>query len=85
MSLVYIKNLDLKTQKTKIRAQKIHCFTLEISGMVIADFQIENLVDRSRFFQKTFLVANTKFELILDMPFIKISNIDISFGQKILI
>ena len=49
--------------------------------MVIADFQMEDKASRPRFFQETFLVANTKFEVILGMPFLKISNADVLFGQ----
>ena len=49
--------------------------------MVIADFQIEDKANRPRFFQETFLVADTKFEVILGMPFLKISNADVSFGE----
>ena len=44
--------------------------------MVITDFKIENKVCKPRFFQKTFLVANTKFEMILIILFLKISNAD---------
>ena len=53
--------------------------------MVIVDFQIEDKANRPRFFQKTFLVADTKFKVILKMPFLKISNVDMSFGKEILI
>ena len=49
--------------------------------MVIADFQVEDKSGRLRFFQKTFLVANTKLEVILRIPFLKLSNADISFGE----
>ena len=52
--------------------------------MVIADFQVEDKSDRPRFFQETFLVADTKFKVILEMPFLKISNADIAFGKKTL-
>ena len=52
--------------------------------MVIADFQVENKASRPRFFQEIFLVADTKFEVILGMFFLKISNADVSFGEKIL-
>ena len=52
--------------------------------MVIVDFQVEDKVNRPRFFQKTFLVANTKFEVILEMLFLKLSNADILFGKKTL-
>ena len=49
--------------------------------MVIADFQVEDKGGRPRFFQKTFLVANTKFEMVLKMLFLKISNANIAFGE----
>ena len=49
--------------------------------MVIVDFQVEDKGGRPRFFQETFLVANTKFEVILRMPFLKLSNAVLSFGE----
>ena len=42
-------------------------------------------VGRSRFFQETFVVSDTKFEVILRMFFLKISNADVSFGEETLI
>ena len=69
---------------TNVRSQKINGFVLEIFGMIIADFQIENKANSSRFFQKIFLVADTKFKVILKMLFLKLSNANISFGKKIL-
>ena len=53
--------------------------------MVIVDFQVENKVDKPRFFQERFLVAKTKFEIILGMFFLKLSNVDVSFNEKTLI
>ena len=52
--------------------------------MVIADFQVENKAYRPRFFQETFLIVDTKFEVILGMLFLRISNKDILFGEKTL-
>ena len=52
--------------------------------MVIADFQIEDKGGRLKFFQETFLVADTKFKVVLGMPFLKISNADVAFGKEIL-
>ena len=52
--------------------------------MVIADFYVEDKASRPRFFQETFLVTDTKFEVIFGMLFLKISNADESFGEKIL-
>ena len=45
---------------------------------------MENKIGKPRFFQETFLVANTKFEVILGMPFLKFSNADILFREEIL-
>ena len=66
-----------------IRAEKINSSALETFGMVIANFQVEDKASRPRFFQKIFLVTETKFEVILRMPFLKISNANVSFGEKI--
>ena len=53
--------------------------------MVIADFQVEDKANKPRFFQEAFLMANTKFEIILRMLFLKLSNADMSCGKKTLI
>ena len=53
--------------------------------MVIADFQVEERGGKPRFFQETFLVADTQFEVYLRMFFLKISNADVSFGEGTLI
>ena len=45
---------------------------------------MENKGCRPRFFQKIFLVTNTKFEMILGMSFLKISNVDMAFIEKTL-
>ena len=52
--------------------------------MVIADFQMEDKVDRLEFFQKTFLVTDTKFEVILGMLSVKINNADVLFDKRTL-
>ena len=52
--------------------------------MVIADFQVEDKASKPKFFQKTFLVANIKFEMILKMFFLKISNTDMLFDKETL-
>ena len=80
----YARKLGLKIRKTNIGAQKIDGSALETFGMVIVDFQVEDKTSRPRFFQETFLVANTKFEVILRMLFLKISNADMSFGERTL-
>ena len=84
MSPAYAERLGLKTRKTKVGAQKINGSALETFGMVIADFQVEDKGGRPKFFQETFLVVNTKFEVVLGMLFLKISNADVAFSEKTL-
>ena len=81
MSPAYAKKLGFKTWKTSVGAQKIDGSALETFRMDIADFQVEDKGGRSRFFQDTFLVADTKFEVILEIPFFKLSNADMSFSE----
>ena len=52
--------------------------------MVITDFQMEDKSSMPKLFQIIFLVANTKFEVILRMLFLKLSNADVLFGEEIL-
>ena len=78
------RKLGLHILKTNVRAQKINGFDIEIFRMAIADFQVEDKVGRPRFFQETFLMANTKFEMILEMLFLKISNANVAFGKRTL-
>ena len=84
ISPAYVERLGLKIRKTNIRAQKIDGSVLEIFRMVIADFQMEDKGGRPKFFQETFLVPDTKFEIILGMPFLKLSNANVSFGKRTL-
>ena len=84
MSPVYTKRLGLKTQKINVGAQKIDGSALGTFGMMIADFQVEDKGGRPRFFQETFLVADTKFEVVLGMSFLKISNASVAFGAETL-
>ena len=77
MTPAYAAKLGLKVRKTDIGAQKIDGSILETFGMVLADFQVENKLERARFFQETFLLANISTEVILGMPFLTLSNADI--------
>ena len=84
MNLDFARKLGLKVWKTNVGAQKINGSALETFRIIIADFQVEDKANRPRFFQKTFLVADTQFEVILRMPFLKISNTDVSFDERTL-
>ena len=81
ISPAYVERLGLKTWKTNVGAQKIDGSILENFEMVIADFQVEDKGSRPKFFQEIFLVADTKFEVILGMPLLKLSNANVSFNE----
>ena len=53
--------------------------------MIIVDFQIEDKLGRARFFQESFLVANTSIEVILQMLFFTFSNTNMQLVKKELI
>ena len=80
----YAWKLWLKIWKTNVGAQKIDGSALETFEIVIANFQVKDKASRLRFFQEIFLIANTKFEVILKMLFLKISNTDILFNKETL-
>ena len=82
MTLGYASKLGLKIRSTYVGAQKIDGFTLKTFGMVLASFQVKDTLERARFFQKTFLLADFSIEVVLEMPFLTLSNADIKFAQK---
>ena len=84
MSPAYIKKLGHKTWETNVGAQKINGSALKTFEMVIANFQIEDKGGRPKFFQETFFVIYIKFEMILEMPFLKLSNTHTLFGERTL-
>ena len=50
--------------------------------MVLADFQVEDKLERTRFFQETFLLANISIEVVLSMSFLTLSNANVQFVEK---
>ena len=82
MTPAYAKRLGLWTQKTDIGVQKIDGSSLATYRMVIAAFQVIDKLGRARFFQETFLLADTTMEVVLGMPFLTLSNADIQFAEK---
>ena len=82
MTLVYVKQLGLWTRKTDVGAQKIDGLLLVTYGMIIATFQVIDKLGRARFFQETFLLADTIMEIVLGIFFLTFSNADIQFAEK---
>ena len=47
--------------------------------MAIAGFSIQDKSGRARFFEETFLLADTSMEVVLGMSFLSLSNADVQF------
>ena len=77
ITLVYVSKLRLMVQKTDMKTQKIDSLLLEIYKIVIAAFQVLNKLGKARFFQETFLLTNTRMEVILEIHLLIFSNTDI--------
>ncbi len=76
MTLAYAKKLGLTTWKTSVGAQKIDGSPLEIYSMVSASFSLQDSLERIRFFEKTFLLADISIEVVLGLSFLALSNTD---------
>ena len=77
ISLAYVAKLGLNIQKTDTRTQKIDSSILDIFGMVLADFQVKDKLNKIWFFQETFLVVNIMLEVIIGIAFLTLRNVDI--------
>lgn len=53
--------------------------------MIMTRFLIQNSLEKIRFFEKIFLLANISMEVILEMPFLSLSNTNIHFSNEKLI
>ena len=82
MTPTFTSKLGLKVCSTNVGAQKIDGSTLQTFGMVMASFQVKDKLGRARFFQELFLFADTTVEMVLGMPFLTLSNADVSFLER---
>lgn len=82
MILAYAAKLGFITRKIRIGTQKIDGLPLKTYGMTTAKFFIQNSLEKIRFFEKTFLLADIGMEVILEMLFLFLSNADVKFGAE---
>ena len=78
----YAAVLGLLVCPIDIGAQKINRSMLSTQGMVLAIFQLEDKQGRTRFFQETFLVADTAMEIVLGIPFLTLNKVEINFAER---
>lgn len=77
MTPAYAKKLGLQIHQTNVGNQKIDGFSLEMFEIVITGFQVVDKLSRVRFFQETFILAETSMEVVLGISFLTFSNMDI--------
>ena len=82
MTPVFIAIIYLCICSTNIGTEKIDGFTLKTYEIVIAGFSIQDKLGKARFFEKTFLLIDTNMEVVLEIPFVAFSNVDIQFDDK---
>ncbi len=77
----YAVELGFTARKTSVGDQKIDGSPLETYGMASASFSLQNSLGRVRFFEETFLLADTSIEVVLGIPFLSLSNADVEFAK----
>ncbi len=79
MNQAFTSQLGLKICKTNIGAQKIDGTTLETYEIVVSIFSMLDKDVRERFFEKSFLLADNKPDVMLEIPFLTMNNTNIDF------
>ena len=69
-------------QKTNVGAQKTDRSILKTYGIVIAGFQVQDKFEKTRFFQKSFLVADTSMKVIFRMSFLIFNKVEVDFVER---
>lgn len=77
MTPVYVLELGLKVRQTNVGDEKNDGSMFKIFEIVLASFQIEDKFKRTWFFSEIFLLADTSVKMILEIPFLILSNLDI--------
>ena len=79
MTPIFAADLDLSIRLTSISTQKIDGSALKTYDMTIVGFQIQDGFGQIRFFDETFLPADTSMNVVLEMPLLSLSNADVLF------
>lgn len=77
----FAAKLGLTIQKPNIGAQKINGLSQKTHGIISAMFSLYNSLGKIWFFKQTFLQANSSLEMVLEMPFLSLSNTNIKFAE----
>ena len=50
--------------------------------MIVSTFSVLDKDGRERFFEESFLLANVSPDIVLEMPFLTMSNVDVNFQAR---
>ena len=78
MSQVFTYQLDLDIWKTNVSTQKINNTFLETYKMVVSNSSVVDKDARKRFLEKSFLLANVKLEIVLEILFLIMKNANVN-------
>lgn len=82
MTPVYTLKLCFQVRKTNVEVQIINISPLEMFGIVIANFLLQDKLKRAWFFQEIFSLANTSMKMVLEILFLIISKETVCFAKK---
>ena len=82
MTPTFAVKLGLVIQKTDVDAQKIDGSPLVTYGIILADFSVQDKLGKVRFFEETFLLADTSMEVVLGILFLNFLDTDMQFEEK---
>lgn len=76
--LISAKELKLLIRPTDVEAQKIDNITLDINKMIVSVFLVIDKANQVEFFEKTFLVVNISSEVVFEMLFFTLSDVNVN-------
>ncbi len=82
MSQAFTYQLGFKICKTNVGTQKIDSATLKIYGIIVSTFSMSDKDGRERFFEESFLLADVKPDIVLEMSFLTLINADVNFQAR---
>ena len=78
----FAKEQSLSIRPTDIKVQKINGTTLDTYKMIIVAFSMMDKANQVRFLKQTFLLANVSLEVVFEMPFFILSDVDVDFSSR---
>lgn len=81
----FTKQLDYHIEKSDVGIQKINSSQLEMFGIVITSFSIDDKDRICRFFEKSFLLAKISIGIVFGISFLTLNKVQIDFNNERLI